>query len=214
MSAKAMKLGSGDVDPGSASTWLRKLFQTAEIDRSGGIAVTRVPCGDCTACCRSRATEINLRQDEIQSFPEAIDWPNHPGEKILPKNPDGSCMHLSERGCEIYERRPRCCRAYDCRVHIFFGMIACDEDDALLEGVRRWQAPKFKTPEDRVILTAMKIAAASTKREATNYLEHFEKSLRAMPKAIEAAKGFLARVMALPFDERQELARAYKDEDA
>jgi len=38
------------------------------------------------------------------------------GVYILRLKPNGDCVYLGENGCTIYDRRPRVCREFDCRV--------------------------------------------------------------------------------------------------
>lgn len=74
--------------------------------RSGGSAV--VDCGACTMCCRE-PQRVELTPDEL-----AGSGLRHDG-RYLQRQPDGSCTHLVDGRCEVYERRPRSCRTFDCR---------------------------------------------------------------------------------------------------
>jgi hypothetical protein len=38
----------------------------------------------------------------------------HDGKHLL-RQPDGACTHLVDGYCEVYDQRPRSCRAFDCR---------------------------------------------------------------------------------------------------
>lgn len=49
-------------------------------------------CTSCGACCR--------RVGAVPNFPEPI-------------KPDGSCIHLEDNKCKIYETRPELCRVED-----------------------------------------------------------------------------------------------------
>ena len=33
---------------------------------------------------------------------------------LLPRRPDGACVHLGEHGCTVYKQRPAVCRTFDC----------------------------------------------------------------------------------------------------
>jgi Fe-S-cluster containining protein len=45
------------------------------------------------------------------------------GELVLQRRSDGACVHLGERGCTVYERRPAVCRTFDCRVFAAMGLV-------------------------------------------------------------------------------------------
>ena len=74
--------------------------------RSGATAV--VECGNCTLCCRE-PQRVELTPDELAS-----PLLRHDG-KYLRRQPDGSCTHLVDGRCEVYDSRPRSCRTFDCR---------------------------------------------------------------------------------------------------
>lgn len=82
------------------------------------IQTSIVPCNGCVTCCK---------KDNIFLMPEHGDDPTqyvtepsrHPlsgveGVMIAHKE-NGDCYYLGETGCTIYDKRPACCRAYDCR---------------------------------------------------------------------------------------------------
>ncbi len=74
--------------------------------RSGATAV--VECGSCTLCCRE-PQRVELTPDELASR-----LLRHDG-RYLRRQPDGSCTHLVDGRCEVYDSRPRACRTFDCR---------------------------------------------------------------------------------------------------
>jgi Fe-S-cluster containining protein len=79
-----------------------------------GPDMSNVPCHGCRACCvhevvvLSAADEANLASYEFRLLGE---------RRVLKHKPNGECIHLSETGCTIYEKRPLVCRNYDCRKH-------------------------------------------------------------------------------------------------
>lgn len=78
-----------------------------------------VPCKTCTACCRG---DILVLSDDIHSDYETVGFV-HPliGPALkLAQKPDGTCIYLNG-GCTIYDKRPRVCRAFDCRK--FYGLL-------------------------------------------------------------------------------------------
>src|ERR1700735_3204487 len=80
---------------------------------------TAVPCKGCTACCRDNPG-IFLHPDEgddVASY-EAIQDVNPVTGEVsyrLAIKENRDCIYLGNAGCEIYERRPVICRAFDCR---------------------------------------------------------------------------------------------------
>ena len=100
-----------------------------------------VPCGTCTSCCRSHQV-VPVEPDEadtLAAIPPALlfDAPGEPGVLILPWDAEGRCPMLGERGCTVYEARPRACRVYDCRVFAATGVEPHDEPVRLR--VREWR---------------------------------------------------------------------------
>ncbi len=76
-------------------------------ERAAGASAV-VDCGTCTMCCRE-PQRIELTPDELAS-PVL----RHDGKHLL-RQPDGACTHLVDGLCEVYARRPRSCRTFDCR---------------------------------------------------------------------------------------------------
>jgi Fe-S-cluster containining protein len=145
----------GDKPVGSVTTYLRKLHQGAvrgQVD---------VPCGSCNACCRSAHIHADLLPHELKDFPDAVPISDLIGSPessgfALPKNADGSCSRLIDGKCSIYPRRPLSCRVYDCRIDLLIGMT--DDDPIMQEAIAQWKGLEFKTREDRLYLTAARLA--------------------------------------------------------
>jgi hypothetical protein len=76
-------------------------------ERAGGASAV-VDCGACTLCCRE-PQHIELTPAELAS-PVL----RHDGKYLL-RQPNGSCTHLIDGRCTVYDQRPRSCRAFDCR---------------------------------------------------------------------------------------------------
>lgn len=74
-----------------------------------------VPCNGCTACCRGPGRKhLRVKRVEERNFATvAINGYRHLRQSI-----DGTCEHVTERGCAIYDRRPAACREFDCREHL------------------------------------------------------------------------------------------------
>lgn len=69
-----------------------------------------VPCGTCRACCKQ--DRIVLRDDEAHRFA----WHQEGRDKVLDRNPGGSCIYLRESGCAVHDAPPDICRRFDCRI--------------------------------------------------------------------------------------------------
>lgn len=102
---------------GNFSEWLRD----TETALRSGQAEANVPCGACTACCRSSML-IHIRPEETNAIARiprellspARGWPK--GHLMLGFNDRGHCPMLVDDQCSIYADRPQTCRRYDCRV--------------------------------------------------------------------------------------------------
>lgn len=104
-----------------------------------------VPCGECNACCRSPNMKVGLTHDEAMQLP-SVEYLN--GGWSLKKNEDGSCSLLIEGRCSIYDRRPKACRVYDCRLRNVIGVMPAN-DPIMKDAYLQWSAPRFETVEDR-----------------------------------------------------------------
>ncbi len=79
-----------------------------------------VDCGSCTLCCFQQIIVLYREHGDI-----AERFKTRPGRNplngdhadILLNNPDGSCIHLVEGKCEVYDHRPSMCKSFDCGVH-------------------------------------------------------------------------------------------------
>jgi Fe-S-cluster containining protein len=71
-----------------------------------------VPCAACTACCRQQI--VVLGEADAANFAH-YDFRQVGDLRVLNHQADGACVHLGDRGCTIYEKRPQTCRTYDCR---------------------------------------------------------------------------------------------------
>lgn len=134
-----------------------------------GDADADVPCGECTACCRS-SQFVHVEPDEVDTLahvPRALLFPapgRPAGHLVIGYDEHGRCPLLGDHGCTIYEHRPRTCRAYDCRVFAAADVEPDAHQPAIAVQVRRW---RFEHPgdEDRrahasVLASARRLAAA------------------------------------------------------
>ncbi len=157
--------GEPDLDAGGFSTWLREV--RAALDGDDG---TDVPCGSCTACCRS-SQFVHIGPDETATLaviPAELLFPAPglpAGHVLMGYDGQGACPMLTERGCSIYDHRPRTCRTYDCRVFAATGVEADDDKPQIGDRVRRW---RFTHPseDDRAEHEAVRAAAVFTSAHA------------------------------------------------
>jgi Fe-S-cluster containining protein len=93
-----------------------------------------VPCGTCSACCRSVVAVRPDRGDNPADYECAINVdisaPNRLATLSLNRKPDGSCYALIRGRCSIWEKRPYTCRTFDCRK--MFAMFTKDERRGLI----------------------------------------------------------------------------------
>jgi Fe-S-cluster containining protein len=149
-----------DLEAGDFSAWLEDLRAALR-----GEAAAAVPCGGCTACCRS-SQFVLIEADEHETLEQipaelVVPAPLMPaGNFVLGYREDGSCPMLGEKGCTIYEHRPRACRSYDCRVFTATGLLP--EGQGRAEVARRTQRWRFSFAdgEARLQQAALRRAAA------------------------------------------------------
>ncbi len=127
-----------------------------------------VPCGTCTACCRSsQFVHIAPEEDEtLARIPAALLFPAPrmpAGHALLGYDEQGRCPMLGEAGCTIYEYRPRTCRTYDCRVFAATGIAPADDQPLVAERVRSWRFA-LERDEDRRRFEATRAAGAAVHR--------------------------------------------------
>jgi Fe-S-cluster containining protein len=123
-----------------------------------------VPCGTCTGCCTS-SQFIAIGPDEVdtlRAIPAALRFPapgRPKGHVLLGYDEHGHCPMLVDGACTIYDRRPRTCRTYDCRV---FPAAGLEPDEAtkaaITERVHRWRFAHPR-PDDAARHDAVRAAA-------------------------------------------------------
>src|SRR2546428_749490 len=144
---------------GSFSPWLVGMQRALRGERGSD-----VPCGGCTACCRS-SQFIHIGLDEAETLariPAELLFPAPrlpSGNMLLGYDENGHCPMLIDDECSIYEHRPRTCRTYDCRVFPAAGVEIDDEDQfPIARRARRWQFD-FPAEEDQIRQDAVRAAA-------------------------------------------------------
>lgn len=122
--------------------------------KTGKFREAKFSCGDCKACCHQRVEifgdEPASRLQHLDIVPDEFGGPD---DRSLRRNADGSCVHLGEHGCTVYEHRPTACRAYDCRMYNFYG-ITINHEFGGTEPI--WHFDKT-TREDQIIGAALEL---------------------------------------------------------
>lgn len=137
---------------GSLLRFLRKLEQGLKQQN------VDVPCNGCTACCRDPEFHVDLTVEETKRFPHV----EMHGRFVLPRQVGGECINLIDGRCVVYADRPRTCRVYDCRYHLF-GLPLAAECSIMREAVAQWEPFRLPTDEDKIawaaIVVLVKMAA-------------------------------------------------------
>lgn len=147
------------IPAGPFSTWLAGMRRAIDGEQEAD-----VPCGSCTACCRS-AQFVHIEPDEqgaLARIPSELLFPAPrlpAGHVLLGYDEQGRCPMLVEDRCSIYEDRPRTCRTYDCRVFAAAG-VAPDEEAQpdIAARVERWRF-SYPAEQDRLEHEAVRAAA-------------------------------------------------------
>lgn len=70
-----------------------------------------VPCGSCTACCKSDRIILGPTDDRSRYA-----WHREGAHDVLDRKASGECVYLTVKGCGIHDHAPDICRRFDCRV--------------------------------------------------------------------------------------------------
>jgi Fe-S-cluster containining protein len=124
-----------------------------------------VPCGGCTACCRS-SLFIHIKPEETETLrriPRALLFPAPglpKGHVVMGYNDQGHCPMLVDNKCSIYEHRPQTCRSYDCRVFAATGVPVDQQTQAeIAHRVQSWVF-HYESEESRAEHTIVKETAS------------------------------------------------------
>jgi uncharacterized protein len=148
----------GEIATEGFSAWLRRVRRALRT----GEAVA-VPCGDCRGCCTS-SYFVHIDADETASLaavPDELKFPvpgQESGGAVLGYDRRGHCPMFDGHGCSIYERRPRTCRVYDCRVFTATGLTVGDERPVIARRATRFRFD-LSGAGDRAELAAVRAAA-------------------------------------------------------
>ena len=183
---------------GSLTGWLAEMQAALRGERDAA-----VPCGGCTACCRS-SQFVHIGPDETDTLAHipaglAFPAPGLPaGHVVVGYDERGHCPMLVDGGCSIYQHRPRTCRTYDCRIFAATGVAVDDAGQpGVAQRVRRWRFD-VSARSDAVLEAAVRAAATFVRlhREAlpegdvpVNPVQHAVLAVRLHPAFIDAATG-------------------------
>jgi uncharacterized protein len=156
---------------GPFSDWLTGMTRALR-----GEADASVPCGGCTACCRS-SQFVHIEPDErdtLAHIPTELLFPAPRlpiGHVLMGYDEHGHCPMLVDDRCSIYEHRPRTCRTYDCRVFAATGITLDDEAHVdIATQAQRWRFD-FSSDADRVAYDAVRAAAQHLDEQASDATE-------------------------------------------
>jgi uncharacterized protein len=149
---------------GDFSTWVEEMKAALR-----GRGAADVPCGDCTACCRS-AQFIHVGPDETDTLAQIprdllVPAPGLPtGHFLLGYDQRGHCPLFVDGHCSIYDHRPRTCQTYDCRIFAAAGLAAAVREDLIAAQALRWRFSY--TAAGRTQQAAMESAAAFLREQS------------------------------------------------
>jgi Fe-S-cluster containining protein len=160
--------------------------------------------GECNRCCRTPNITVEIKEHEAERYPGA--WLDDDGTWRLPKKDNGECAYLVDGKCSIYANRPFTCRTFDCRWHLLVGFLI--KDDPIMEqAVRQWAPLTVPTPEDKEIITAVRLAIADGGIPG-RYEEALEKATR-WPRYIERARAIRREFAALTSEQWRQLQKSF-----
>ena len=160
------------ISAGRFSSWLR-LTKKAQT----GDGEARVPCGGCTACCRS-SYFIHIRPDEKETLariPKKLLFPSPglpKGNVLMGYDEQGCCPMFIGGKCSIYENRPRACRTYDCRIFPATGISIGRDKPLIAERAVCWKFD-LESEREREQIAAIRAAAKFLQKNAKHFPEGF-----------------------------------------
>ena len=153
-----------DLPAGAFASWVSDMRGALRGDHGSD-----VPCGACTACCRSsQFVHIGPHEtDTLAHIPAELLFPAPRlprGHVVLGYDERGHCPMLVDNRCSIYEHRPNTCRTYDCRIFPAAGIDVEAADKPLIaEQAGRWRF-SHPTTADRNRHDAVQAAAVFLRR--------------------------------------------------
>ena len=158
-----------DLHAGDFNSWLGRTLNS--LDEESGVDV---PCGECSACCRS-SYFIHIKPEDTQTIariPRGLLFPAPglpKGNVLLGFDKKGQCPMLVDGTCSIYDNRPQTCRSYDCRIFPATGIEASEENKALIkQQAGRWKF-SFPNDHDRNLHSAVRSAAMFLQEQAKRF---------------------------------------------
>jgi Fe-S-cluster containining protein len=103
----------------------------------GGHAA-KIDCGGCHACCKRMLVILGDGDDLSRGDWE---WKVYGLARVaqMKHKKNGDCINLTKKGCAVYSKRPKICRAFDCEdfVKTRANLRNCGNDPVIREGKRR-----------------------------------------------------------------------------
>lgn len=124
---------------GDFSSWLHRTEDSYK-NRTFDV---NVPCGECTACCRS-SLFIHVKPEETETLkhiPKDLLFaaPGLPkGTQLMGYNENGHCPMFQNNKCSIYDFRPLTCRQFDCRIFAATKIEMDVSHTAIVEQAKKW----------------------------------------------------------------------------
>ncbi len=142
-----------------------------------------VPCGDCSACCRS-SLFIHIGPDEHQTLaaiPSELLFPapgRPKGTMLMGFDKSGLCPMFIDDTCSIYENRPLSCRRFDCRIFPAAGLEKNTADKSLItDRAEKWRF-EYADDSQRREHGALMQAARFLLRYKNRFPDHFVPNTR------------------------------------
>ena len=137
----------GEIDPETGTKWGGSpLTHWRYLKRALAEGEVRIPCGDCSACCRSG---VPIYEDD--------------GREVA-KRADGACVHLTVDGkCERHATRPEQCRLFTCTLMSIAGVVT--DNSAMNAALARWEWDLSSAQDREFAEAARKKEAEKTIRE-------------------------------------------------
>lgn len=159
-----------EINAGHFSKWLKQTLSNQKNKQDAD-----VPCGSCTACCRS-SQFIHIKPEEIKTLKKIpknllFPAPNLPkGNLLMGYNNKGECPMFIDSKCSIYADRPQTCRIYDCRIFSATEIeINAEAQLAIREQARRWRF-EYLSEADKIDQAAVLAAANFITKNRDSFL--------------------------------------------
>jgi Fe-S-cluster containining protein len=159
-------MNAASLPAGDFGSWLNEVQAAIRGEGEADVA-----CGECVGCCAS-SQFVLVEADEAEALahiPSALLFPAPrmpKGNVLMGYDEHGRCPMLGERGCTIYQHRPRTCRTYDCRVFPAAGLLPTEPEKAAVARRAAQWVFTHASDHDRALHDAVRAAAAHIRTDA------------------------------------------------